>query len=282
MHSDLPPDIQDSPLLCDAAGEGVVAALASTLANNVQQDLDGEAILVPSGYELEDMERFQDHPRNVRETIEAYTLEGFLRYFHEYQSPSTAVFADPLAAHLLAVFDYPSPEVGGAIPEWGDHKLRYEPDRSRQLKAWMHSDGDMMSQPEFVDFIEERAEDFHDPPSARMLELAREFEARRDVTFRQASRLQSGDVQIKYEEETSAVGNVEVPERFEITVPMFKNGKRHRIEARLRYRIKQSGLRLGYQLLRVDEVREAAARRVVDAVEDATRDEVTVFYARRT
>ena len=262
----------------------IIAALASTMANGVQADLDGEAALVPQGFRLKDLERFQDRPRRVEETIRAHTLEGFLNYFVRYATDTTAIFGHPLKGDVTAVFDYhqSESESGESTPEWGRHVLKYSPGKSRQLKSWTSKNGTMMEQDAFAHRVEERSEDFVEPAAARMLEIARQFEATRTLNFQQATRLDSGDVQFRYEEETQTKGDMQVPEKFTIGIPLHKGGDRFELEVRFLFRIESTGLELGYKLIRLDEAREAAAQDVLETViGEASNCGVPVYYASR-
>lgn len=277
---------EDLPGISGASDSLVVAALASAFADEVQSALDGDAALVPDGYSLEDLEQFESQPRRVEETLKARTLQGFLDYFEKFNTPNTAVFAHPTTGVVEAVFDYHHPDPDGPYsgpdPQWGDHTISYDPRMSRQWKTWTRASGDMMDQLDFAEFIEEHAEDVVNPPSAELLELARDFEAKKDVTFKKANRQQSGDVQLQYEEDTSVTGDVEVPEKFTLGLPILDGGDRWEVKARFRYRLRNGNLKMGFKILQPDEIKEQAAGEVIDSVEETAEDlGVPVFYARR-
>ncbi len=131
--------------------------------------------------------------------------------------------------------------------------------------------GKREAQMEFAEFIEDNAPDIVEPDSATMLEVARDLSAKTDVDFASAIRLQNGQVQFKYSEQikgTYGSGNLDVPERFTISIPVHIGSERVGITARLRYRIASGKLTFWYDLLRADMIERNAFLAVRKAIGD--------------
>jgi len=234
---------------------------------DAQIDTAGNAVVIPDGYRIEDLEIFHANPRRIRAAIAARTLESFLAYYERFHNDASVVFVDREAAKVEAVLDY---HAEGA-PAWGSHRIKYQMPYTPEWRAWKAGDGKKMNQVEFSEFIEERIADFDEPEGAAMLEVAKNLKAQKKVEFASAVNIANGDVQFTYETETHAKGHVDVPETFSIGVKLFEDGNGYRVEARLRYRISDDGkLTMWYTLIRPDKALEAAVNDVVDVLKERT------------
>ena len=59
-------------------------------------------------------------------------------------------------------------------------------------------------------------------------------------------------------------------DRFQIGVPVFWGGEAYRVDARLRYRVKDGKLIFWYELIRDDKVLEAATTTMIEAIKLGT------------
>jgi uncharacterized protein YfdQ (DUF2303 family) len=142
---------------------------------------------------------------------------------------------------------------------------------SEEWTRWKGNDGARTNQIDFAEFIEDNAPDIVTPDPATMLEVARDLSAKTEVDFGSAIRMQNGSVQFKYSEQvkgTFGAGNVEVPERFVIAIPVYVGSERVKITARLRYRINAGKLSFWYDLLRAEAVRRDAFLDVQKSIAD--------------
>jgi uncharacterized protein YfdQ (DUF2303 family) len=134
---------------------------------------------------------------------------------------------------------------------------------SEEWKTWTGHNGQprKMTQMEFAEFIEDNTPDIVNPRAADMLEMARTLQAKADVDFSSAIRTNNGQVQLKYTENvkgTYGAGNVEIPEEFTISIPVYVGSPRVTIRARLRYRLNSGKIAIWYDLLRADAVERDA------------------------
>ncbi|WP_031465984.1 DUF2303 family protein [Sciscionella sediminilitoris] len=228
--------------------------------------------------EVRHLEQFMPAPQRARGGAVLHDLPSFLTYVNRLGAPETTIWAHERVGTVSAVFN----DHGGSTPGWRDHtaRLALQPDPDWQL--WTNSDGSLGDQEWFAEHIEDTAHTIRNPDAATMHMIAMTFKAHSKAEFNRSTRLESGDVALTYSEETTAKaggkGNIEVPERFAIELRPFVGAEPQQLIARLRYRIRDGGLRIGYKLLRPDEARRQAFETIVDGVRDALRIEAPVMY----
>jgi uncharacterized protein YfdQ (DUF2303 family) len=164
-------------------------------------------------------------------------------------------------------------------PGWGDHRAVYNCPLSKEWKEWKQFAGSPRDQIAFSEFIETHVPDIisskeDEPSGAMMLEVATSFKAQKKVNFASGQRLDNGQVDFVFQEEiqgsAGAKGHIKVPERFFIGVPVFEGGAPYRIEAKLRYRLKDGALSMWFDLVRDHKVQEAAFMDIWKEIADGT------------
>lgn len=237
---------------------------------------DSEFVVTPRDYTttargelLASLERFEEKPRKKRAGVRFDDVPSFCSYVarHGPGNPERAVFCSIESARFVCIFDYHGVEAEKRA--WGDHRADLCLIHTQEWFTWTGKNGSRMKQVEFAEFLEQNSIDVIRPEGAKLIESCMDVTAARDVTFKSAGRLQSGEINFAYSEETSAQprqGNIALPERFTITLSIFYGSPQIEIEALLRYRIsRDGGLTLWYDLLH-------PFRRVHDAVVSASED----------
>lgn len=260
----------------DHTEAGVVADLAMR-AIEPHLLLDGVAsIVVPEGgrhIEI-DLERFDPHPRRKHGVVHLHTPSSLTRYVCAHAGVATMLYADATRAAVVAVLNDHQAVVDGNEPGWGDHiaglTLRHTP----EWVAWAGASGMWKEQDEFAEFVEDHIDDVVSPAGAELLELARTFEATKGAEFRSAIRLDSGQRQLTCAETITAragqTGQIVIPERFTLGLAPFEGVDPYRIEARLRYRINDGSLLLGFVLDRTERLLRAVFDDIVQRIEVET------------
>ncbi|MGW0131934.1 YfdQ family protein [Streptomyces sp. NPDC003299] len=192
--------------------------------------------------------------------------QSFLAYWTKHADDNSEVYADSDRLTVTAVLD--AHTAGQA--RWSGHRLHLALRETTAWKQWLRLDGELMDQEAFAEFLEDHLPELLEPSAADMLEIAQSFQAASKVDFQSASRLASGQRQFQYVETTQAKagqkGQLTVPEQFVVGLVPFEGSDGYRLTARLRYRIGQQGLRLGYKLERPDDIRKTAFADVVNAI----------------
>lgn len=190
-------------------------------------------------------------------------LDSLIAYVKAHSTPGTSVWCDETRLHIDAVINgnLPGDDTATAAG-WEDHRAVLQLSHSPEWRRWMEHDGVLRSQADFAQHIEDGSNEIVLPEAATMLELAATLEATSSVEFKEATRLQSGTRQFRYEETVAAragtQGTIDIPDTFELGLAPFIGAAPYRVVARLRYKITSDGLRVGYRLVRPEDVIRAA------------------------
>lgn len=267
------------------AGLACQPHLANIGRRNNNPDAGGAFVhSVPRGWEREviDIERYEDAPYAPRGTVRVHNSDGFVLAFNRRRTifdalsaddePTGAgrgphaVYADEDAMALVAILNDHYEDQAG----WRDDRIALELRRRPEWEEWKAKDGSMFTQEEFAAFIEDHLAEIVRPEAAVMLDIAQTFQADIEGGFKQATRLQSGAVQFRYEETIGAKagtgGTIDIPEELGLEVVPFFGGPKYGLTARFRFTLRAGDLRLGYKLNRPGDVERAAFTNVVDAV----------------
>lgn len=199
-----------------------------------------------------------------------FDAASFIAYVNRHGTDDTEVWADERAMRVVAVIN----GHGGLADEAGhhDHALTLQLRPTAAWTAWTQKDRAMVSQTEFAEHIEDRLPDITEPNGATMLELAQSFSAKRNLTFESSKALSSGEVQLEYREQVEATagkaGRLQIPQQFTLGIAPFEGSPAYKVTARLRYRIHDGRLTLGYALDRPEDVLEAAFGDVLGVLDE--------------
>ncbi|MFI5687846.1 DUF2303 family protein [Streptomyces sp. NPDC051636] len=211
-------------------------------------------------------DEYKDQPTRKTGTTTVRDAESFLAYWTKHSDSDSEVYADAERLTVTAVLDANTAD----IARWAGHRLHLALRPTTAWQQWIQQDGQLMRQEEFAEFLEDHLPELLEPSSAEMLEIAQSFQAAVKVDFQSASRLSSGQRQFQYVETVQSKagqkGQLTVPEAFTIGLVPFEGSEGYKLTARLRHRIGQNGLQLGYKLERPDEVRKTAFADVVKAI----------------
>lgn len=216
------------------------------------------------------LEQFRLSPDRAKGTLTVADPGSFITAVtarHEGGAPVRFEICEP-AATVTAILN-PIHQDGAG---WEDHKVQLHIQPTPEWQAWVNGQG-LHSQEEFAEFVEDHLDEIQEPDPATMLELAQTFQANLTARFSRAMVLQSGRIQLTYDEneEVSAgrAGQIEIPTEFTIAVRPAVGIDRIGIRARLRYRAERGTLRLGWKLIGVDLVNRRILGDTRDLIEEA-------------
>ncbi|MGH3355256.1 MAG: DUF2303 family protein [Nocardioidaceae bacterium] len=282
------------PTIGTTGGDAQAIVDAATRAARPQPlgEIDGfsrfHSVVVPEGGEhvvvdLEDyLDEYRERPRRKTGTVHVHDSNSFVQYLDKHVLPETEVWADATRQQLVAVINTHMGTTGDGIEDyagWGDHRVAMDLRRTPAWDAWTGLDRQLVDQNSFAEHLEDRLVDVVTPPGADMLELAQTFQATIGVVFESSKRLSSGERQLAYREDLDAKagrrGQLEIPNYFTLGLNPFEGADTYKITARLRYRITDGHLRIGYVLDRPEDVLRLAFLDIVAAVE--TQVQAPVF-----
>lgn len=247
---------------------------------------EGDAVfaVVPDGAKLENItaqiEAAALNPRRKTGTTHLADVTSFATLVTQQGTPdSTYIYADPDTRTLIAVLNdhaIGTDAAGVSAPGRRDHRAVYKAEYSREFAKWLASDGKHMDQEAFAVFLEDNVADIapaapgsDEPSGEALLAVALTLQAKTEVDFKSHKRLDNGQVQLTYSEQTTATagadGQLTVPREFAIGVRLFKNGEAYRIRARLKYRLGAGKVKFWYELDRPQNAVEAAFQQYVDS-----------------
>lgn len=215
---------------------------------------------------FEDLEKFAAAPRRVRQLVRHETPQSFCGYVNAFRDASrTRIFASLEKRQVVAQMDFHAP-AGEDPASWRTHRAVYPAQFCEAFDAWASVHGKPMAQREFAEFLEDRAEDAVAPEPADLMEVAAKFEAVRNVEFRSAVNLSTGERQFKYDEKDSQGGGITCPKAIRLRTPVFYGSDPVEWSARLAYSISDGALAFTVRIHRFAELLDAEFERLCDVV----------------
>jgi uncharacterized protein YfdQ (DUF2303 family) len=185
----------------------------------------------------------------------------------EHADTQGYVYADLGARRITAVWN---DQRQAHTPGWRDHRAVFEAKFTPEFQRWREHDRKMMTQEQFAEFIEDNAVDL--PDATVLMEVAGTLQAKTDIQFKSARRLDNGQVQLGYTENINttagADGALTVPKEFKVGVRIFQNGGGYLMNARLKYRLGQGAVKFFYELDRPERAVELAFEGYVTEVRE--------------
>lgn len=271
--------------------------------------LSAEAAVIPDGMRLVSIknliDEWRDRPERREGTVPLLDLDSFIAYVNRYKGADTLTFGnnDRTKPALVTVIDYHTMGFDG-LPAWCEHRARYDFPLSDEWKLWHSRNAVPMGQSDFAAFVEDHIDDVMAPPigsdglpggdplidsllitlggtpasPAKLLELSRGLAVLSNDKVINAVNQKTGEATIRFETSHTDTngGKVDVPPLFLIGIPVFTNGPRYKIAARLRYRLSQGAILWFYQLYRTEKVFDHAFSEAVQTVREST-ETVTIL-----
>lgn len=221
--------------------------------------------------------------RPDRKTGHYYVADvpSFAAYLAKHALPQTEMWGRRDAGTIEAIINAHLGTTEYGIEDYAgheDHDVTLRLRHSDDWKEWTGKDGQLLLQVEFAEFIEDHRPNFGKPTAAEMLELAQTFRSTNKVEFNSSHRVKSGETSLAYAEVHDAKagkkGELTIPDEISIAMPVYDQGKPYLLTARLRYRINNGQLLLGFKLNRPKDTLQTAFDDVVTAVQDETGRDV--------
>lgn len=230
--------------------------------------------------EVTDLERYLTRPRRQRGTVTVHDWTDFAQLVNRLVDPyHTTVWCNADNGTFTAVFDdHGADQVAGWRSHTATLKLKDDPDWVRWLKA----DNNLMSQEAFALFLEDVAHTVIEPDAATLLEVATTFRATKKADYKGGVRLDNGDVEFAYSEQTQASsggksGKLEIPQKFTVRIAPWRGVDPVDLTARLRYRFDNGTLGIGFSLLRPDRAKDDAFEGIHTRLREQINSDAPMF-----
>lgn len=249
----------------DSTEHGVTADLALGSGEHVEIGETPFTVLVPRSAELRviDPEALGLTPARPRGTVRPTTVKGLVAYCREHDDGKTEAWIT--TERIVAVLNAQDENEGVG---WGDHRAVLDLAKSPQWLHWLKYDGQMLSQEDLAEHVEDGQLDIVTPAAAEMLEVVQDLQVSRSASFRSSKSLHAGTIGFTYDEtDTATAGtgkSLEIPTEFELGVPVFLGEAAYRVKVRFRYRLNEGALTLGYKIERPDLIEQEAAAQIAE------------------
>lgn len=280
----------------DGTEAKAIAALAAqaTGVTIVRDDQSGRSWLTypdaDGGRNFEEITKPGDvTPGRLSQRVAITEPASLAAYANRFTTSTGVLFGSVATGVIIAALDYhtPTADSDGVVTEGGpaathnEHGAKLTLQPSEEWKIWTGQSGKMVPQLEFARFIEENSPDIVEPSGADLLEIARDFHAVRNADFRQIVRTDSDNERLEFSDATTAGATqggrmVEVPTTFVIEIPVYFGEPKVRLIARFRWAQEGTGLKLGVKLDRLENVRQADFRRILEEL--ATKTGFPAFF----
>lgn len=234
----------------------------------------------PKSEKVQSLEHLQHHPRRKRATVALTDYHSFIAYLELHKEPGTLIFAQltETSGRFVAVIDYhhanDKSSTSNGRPRWGEHRCALEMKHSPEWLRWLAVDGENLGQEGMALFLEDNRLDILEPLAADIIDIAKSISAESGSKFKSAIRLDNGDRKLLFETDTQAragaTGELTIPEKLKLRMPVFENGPAYEIEAFFRYRL-EGGLKLRLDFIRPHKVVELALLEARNAIHTATQ-----------
>lgn len=250
--------------------------LLAAASNAPQSFGEYHQVLVPTSYKREDISREVERqlpaPYRKHGTVQLKDLSSLQKYLADQaQGLNAYVYADPEARKITAVFN---DNRANEEPGWRDFRAEFKAEYTPEFQKWLGKDKHQFGQTEFAEFIEDNMADITEPAATSMLEMATTIQAKTDINFSSAKRLQNGQVQLQYTEaidaRAGANGALEIPKEFALGLRIFKNGSGYKLKARLKYRLHGGAIKFWYELDRPERSIEDAFSGYIDLLSETS------------
>ncbi|ADE14131.1 conserved hypothetical protein [Nitrosococcus halophilus Nc 4] len=233
--------------------------------------------IIPSNHHIEELSNLMERPTKTVSSFRSSNPDSFIAYIKKYRLENTAVFCDIEEGSIRGIIDYHGPSTA----DWCNHRAFLKCKKTPEFLSWEGDSEKVMSQTEFAEFIEDHLQDIVEPIGAQMLEICTTLRCKTKVEFNQATRLQDGNTQFLYSEESEAGagqrGELRIPESIKLGIQVIEGGEHYELEAKFRYRIVSGSLKMWYKLMRPERAYRDAVNDVYEYIRDELGKEVLVL-----
>lgn len=221
--------------------------------------------VIPEGHKIVSLKEYQEYEKPIKRhgTITTIDVPGMAGYFTRFADEDSMIFGNPDKNTFTGILDYhPADDMAGAECK---HRVVYVLRTTERWDTWKAANKQSMGQEGFATFIEDNLPDIFAPEdrpdfpaAADMLEVSRTLQVTGGHSFEQRTNLKDGSRVFSYVENNAGVagakGEISVPDRFAIHLPIYMNQPSAVIECRLRYRINSGKMSMWFDLFRLDEL----------------------------
>lgn len=253
--------------------EGIINDVREVVDQNAATRVHGLTTLdrkqfmaLPDGYVIHSLEDFQEVPNRIVAAPKFRDTASLAAYLVRFELPESVAMSRPSDNEIRVVIDH---HESSDQPAWAKHTATFKAAFTPEYQAWQGIDRKPMGQVAALEFLEERAVDVVEPGPADIMEMIMNFDALKRVTFKQSTRLHSGERQFVYAEENEVRGQINLPETVTLRLPVYEGMEPDVIKVRIRYRIDDGRLTFAFLIDQRPKLEMTAFERCEDALKVA-------------
>lgn len=270
------------PLLSLPADLQALIDLGRTTAVNGPIDLPDGSVgyILGEGMHVEKIDAL--NPKLKEYVTQAKTFvepKSFIDYLIQFKSPTAICDASLGQNKIVAVLDYHGrgrETTDAAVPGRAAHVVTLNCPWDVDYEKWRGIFGRFIEQKPMIEFIEDMIHTIGSPPAADLIEAMGNVEIERVVKFRSAHNDRNGNIRFTYDEQDGGTGEFSLPDHVDIVVPIFQGGNPVQLTAKLRHRMKDGTLVLGFAVPGIQNKEREAFRSIGEGVRTDTN--TPVFY----
>lgn len=247
-------------------------------------ELDGPTLVLPGhGNEAPVTKSLADRllaPRTKKSAVRLSVPTSFIDYVNKHRvEDRTELFASLGGMTVSAILDHDlnrEDKRAPAVYGRGDNVVALTLIEDADWRLWSESNNELMGQDEFAEFLQQVSHTIAQPDAATIRDIVLKFQATQIIkSERPVHDEQSGSVKFTYENDTQQTGQAKLPGKLTLSLTPFHLGQPIIVEALLRYRFRNGSLTFGFEIVRMDLVKQKAFEALVVEIERGC--EQTVF-----
>jgi hypothetical protein len=225
-------------------------------------------------------------PKLVEQSVKVQTVHSLINYTQRFKNADSVIFADMARNRVLTIIDY---HQQSGVAELAKHSVSLDLPHSLEWKTWTGASDNLVTHKDFATFLEHNQIDILPLPQLKaeteeegdlpqtLLEMIRQLQVVNNSKFESSVRHGDYDI-VDYHKEADATvkGKVALPVMFQIRIPVYFGESPVTLTCFIRKKIVDETLRIGFSLLRAENVRQEEFQRIVAEIE-ATTDLTTLF-----
>lgn len=230
-------------------------------------------VLVPKDFTLKDLPDDSILPSRVKQRVTVDDRASLSAYANRFSSDASILLADYDKGEISARLDWhPHNDLPAFLtPDADAHSVTLKLRLSEEFQRWDAFEGKLHAQEDFARFLEENSSDIAAPDPATMIELSRDFEATVGQTYKGSVRLDNGDRRITFTQESRPAGEVVIPTKFTVSIPIYNGEQPDDLTCLFRWRANSGGgILLGFEWHRVEYQRRAHFQAIATAAAEET------------
>lgn len=255
---------------------------AAALMNPVQNAADERQwLVVPQTHKAIDITDPLRLPSRIAQEVTLDDRAGLIAYANRFKLANSILLADVDDGRISALIDYHCEthihENDGKVTGLQEGSARHNQHcahlqlrHSEAFEVWSAFEGKLHAQSEFAFFLDENAVDVADPDGSKLLEIVKDLQVAQDVQFTGKVDIHSGDVALKFENESRQLQKIELPKQVWLNIPIWEGEEPVRIECRLRWRHKDGVCALGLDMKRIEHIKRELFSKITGEIAQAT------------